>query len=411
MEVVELSLYAERVQRSPTMNCSRPSARASLGGVPRRRYAPIAELRGDAEATLELVARRAEVEAGESMLQFIAQGHLGVAEWLHGRLAEAENVLSTSMHEWRAAGHRNLIGWGCYHLGQVERALGRLDAAWETYEETLRITAERGRPTLPAAGIAYAGLAEVAYQRNELDAALWHVTAGIPLCRQFSFTPPLATALATLAWARQAAGDTVGALAAMADAMRAAPGPAVGDLLNPVPAQQARLLLVQGDVEAAESWTISRGLQHGDEPDYPRELGYLCWRYCLRKIGPTTAAAATAAYGGRGAGTGPAASSRFRRCWRSRSQPMAMAPRPWTPWPRHSSSVTLRATCVSLPMRAHRCGPSSAGWSQPNGPHGPPHALSRSITWLGSCALSTSARPIRAADARPPRLRRAWSRR
>jgi len=61
----------------------------------------------------------------------------------------------------------------------------------------------------------------------------------------------------------------------MGDAMRAAPGPAVGDLLNPVPAQQARLLLVQGDVEAAESWTISRGLQHGDEPDYPRELGYL----------------------------------------------------------------------------------------------------------------------------------------
>jgi LuxR family maltose regulon positive regulatory protein len=61
----------------------------------------------------------------------------------------------------------------------------------------------------------------------------------------------------------------------MGDAMRAAPGPAVGDLLNPVPAQQARLLLVQGDVEAAESWTLSRGLLHGDEPDYPRELGYL----------------------------------------------------------------------------------------------------------------------------------------
>jgi LuxR family maltose regulon positive regulatory protein len=224
------------------------------------------------------------------MLQFITQGHLGVGEWLHGRLAEAENVLSTSMHEWRAAGHRNLIGWGCYHLGQVERALGRLDAAWETYEETLRITAEPGRPTLPAAGIAYAGLAEVAYQRNELDAALRHVTAGIPLCRQFSFTPPLATALATLAWARQAAGDTVGALAAMGDAMRAAPGPAVGDLLNPVPAQQARLLLVQGDVEAAESWTISRGLLHGDEPDYPRELGYLLLaRVLLAQDGPDQA--------------------------------------------------------------------------------------------------------------------------
>ena len=283
VEVVELSLAAaERVSTLADDEPFEPSAGPAaslLVNVPAtiaifRAY--LAELRGDAEATAGLVSQaRAEVEAGESMLRFITQGHLGVAEWLHGRLAEAENVLSTSMHEWRAAGHRNLIGWGCYHLGQVERALGRLDAAWETYEETLRITAEPGRPTLPAAGIAYAGLAEVAYQRNELDAALRHVTAGIPLCRQFSFTPPLATALATLAWARQAAGDTVGASAAMGDAMRAAPGPAVGDLLNPVPAQQARLLLVQGDVEAAESWTISRGLQHGDEPDYPRELGYL----------------------------------------------------------------------------------------------------------------------------------------
>ena len=39
------------------------------------------------------------------------------------------------------------------------------------------------------------GLAEVAYQRNELDTALRHVTEGIALCRQFVYTPPLATGL------------------------------------------------------------------------------------------------------------------------------------------------------------------------------------------------------------------------
>ena len=50
-----------------------------------------------------------------------------------------------------------------------------------------------GRPPLPAAGLAYVGLAEVAYQRNELDSALRHVTEGIALCRQFVYTPPLAT--------------------------------------------------------------------------------------------------------------------------------------------------------------------------------------------------------------------------
>ena len=31
------------------------------------------------------------------------------------------------------------------------------------------------------------GLGEVAYQRNELDTALRHVTEGIELCRQFAY--------------------------------------------------------------------------------------------------------------------------------------------------------------------------------------------------------------------------------
>jgi hypothetical protein len=44
---------------------------------------------------------------------------------------------------------------------------------------------------LAAAGPAYVGLADVACQRNEPDAALRDVTRGIALCRQFVYTPPL----------------------------------------------------------------------------------------------------------------------------------------------------------------------------------------------------------------------------
>jgi LuxR family maltose regulon positive regulatory protein len=236
----------------------------------------LAELRGDAESTHTFASQaRSEIGEGEAMLEFIAQGHLAVAEWMRGQPTDAEQALSSSIGQWRAAGHRNLIGWGSHYLGQVQRALARLDAANETYQQTLEVTTAIDRPTLPAAGIAYAGLAEVAYQRNELDTALSLVTEGIGLCRQFTFTPPLATALATLAWIRQAEGDAGAALNAMAEAERAAPGPAVADLLNPVPAHHARLLLAQGDVAAAERWTHERGLHYGDEPAYPRELAYL----------------------------------------------------------------------------------------------------------------------------------------
>ena len=113
----------------------------------------------------------------------------------------------------------------------------------------------------------------MAYQRNELDAALRHVTEGIALCRQLAYTPPLAAGLVTLAWIRQATGDPAGALAAIGEAVQASPGPS--GLLNPVPAQRARLLLAQGDLAAAARWTEERGLGADDDPDYPREPGYL----------------------------------------------------------------------------------------------------------------------------------------
>ncbi len=127
------------------------------------------------------------------------------------------------------------------------------------------------------------GLGEVAYQRNELDGALRHVTEGIALCRQFVYTSPLAAGLVTLAWIRQATGDPAGALDAIAQAARPAAGPP--GLLNQVVAQRARLLLAQGDLAAAVRWTKDRGLAADDEPAYPREPEQLVLARVLLALG------------------------------------------------------------------------------------------------------------------------------
>ena len=127
----------------------------------------------------------------------------------------------------------------------------------------------------PAAGAAYVNLGEDAYQRNELDTALGHVTAGIALCRQLAYTAPLAAGLVTLAWIRQVGGDQAGALDAIGEAGRFAPGPAVNGLLNPVSAERARLLLAQGNLTGAARWANEKGLGAGDEPRYPSEPEYL----------------------------------------------------------------------------------------------------------------------------------------
>src|SRR5580658_3615401 len=233
----------------------------------------LAQLRGDAEGTAAFASQAlAELGGGERLLSAIAHGLLAAADWLRGRLADAEQAFVSSIAGWQAG---QPISWGVYQLGQVQRAQGRLDAAAETYQKTLDMAAESGPPPAPPAGPAYVGLAEVAYQRNELDSALRQVTEGIALCRQFLYPAPLGTGLVTLAWIRQAQGDPGGALKAMAEAGRAALGPAVTDLLNPVPAQGARLLLAQGDVAAAARWVKERGLDPDDEPVYPRELEHL----------------------------------------------------------------------------------------------------------------------------------------
>ena len=236
----------------------------------------LAVLHGDAERAI-IFGRRtlANLGEGEWLLTSHANGYLGVAEWLRGRLAEAERALSSSIAQGRAAGQPVMTAWGYQDLGQVQRAQGRLDTAAGTYRQALEDAAATGRTALPAAGIAYVGLAEVAYQRNELDTALRHVSEGIGACRQMNFTQPLATGLATLAWIRQAQGDAAGAREAMEEAGQAAPGPGVAGLLNPVPAQRARLQLAQGEVAAAARWAQQRGLGPDDEPGYPREPEYL----------------------------------------------------------------------------------------------------------------------------------------
>ena len=72
------------------------------------------------------------------------------------------------------------------------------------------------------------------------------VTGRLPLCRQLSETQALATGLATLAWIRQAEGDPAGARAAIAEAERTGPSAAAAGLLNPVPAERARLAQCAG---------------------------------------------------------------------------------------------------------------------------------------------------------------------
>ena len=237
--------------------------------------AELARLRGDAARAVDW-ARQARAQLGDSdfYLRTLIRANLAVADWLRGRLGQAERSLAEALAERRAAGEGYLATRVCHDLGQVQRAQGNLDAALATYRQALDIAGEVSSQP-PHLGMAHVGLAEVLYERDELAAALDHATRGVTLCRQLAFTPPLATGLAILARIRQAQGDAAAALEAMGEAGQVELSPQVIALLNPVPSQRARLQLAQGDVRAAAQWAKVAGLGPDDEPDYPRERGYL----------------------------------------------------------------------------------------------------------------------------------------
>jgi DNA-binding CsgD family transcriptional regulator/tetratricopeptide (TPR) repeat protein len=223
--------------------------------------AGLAYVRGDAEQTIAAAKQAlAALGEGEWMLEWLTRWHLAVAEWLAGRLAGAEAALAFSIARWRAASRRApaAAALGYHGLGLVQRDQGRLEAALATYREALAVAAEPDGPAPQIAGVAYTGMAGVLYERGELDAALEYASEGVALCRQLAYTPPLA-----------------GALDALGQAERVELSPVVVGLLNPVPAQRARLALAQGDVDAAVGWVRARGLSAQDEPSYPREGEYL----------------------------------------------------------------------------------------------------------------------------------------
>ncbi|MGH3121064.1 MAG: hypothetical protein ACRDND_08515, partial [Streptosporangiaceae bacterium] len=239
--------------------------------------ASLGRLRGEA-ALAAGYNRQALAQLGEDdwLMRLFVRWNQAAADWLGGRLGPAERGLAEVLAERRAASEF-FAGFlpmrVCYDLGEVQRAGGSLDAALATCRQALEAAGESSQKALT--GPAHVGLAQVLYERNELDAALDHATRGMTLCRQLTFTASLASGLAVVARIRRAQGDAAGALEAMGEAGQAGLSPQVITLFNPVPSQRARLLLAQGDVDAAAQWTAAAGLSPGDEPDYPREPAYL----------------------------------------------------------------------------------------------------------------------------------------
>jgi LuxR family transcriptional regulator, maltose regulon positive regulatory protein len=265
----------EQGQHDPSVG-REASLTANIAAAAASLRAMVALLRGDASGERSGAAKAVtRLTSQDRVLGTFPSYHFAMADWLDGRVREAEQGLTSVVAERQAAGEPFLALWAAYDLGQVQRARGRLRAAMGTYRAALEEAAPPGRAPMPAAGMALVGMAGVELQRGHLADALGHATEGVGLCRQLVNAGPLVSGLAILAWIRQVTGDPAEALEAIAEAERVVSNREAASLLNPSIPIRPQLLLAKGDITGVQRWAEERGVSEDSEPQYPREPEYL----------------------------------------------------------------------------------------------------------------------------------------
>ena len=369
--------------------------------------AALAQLSGDAEGAMRFGRRTlAELGEGEWMLESITRGYLALAKWLHGELTEAERALSSAIAQAQAAGAATMAAWVCHHLGLVQRAQGRLDAAAATYQQALEITTPPGRPCPPRASRMWA------WPR-------WP-TSGMSLMQPCGMSPRASRRAGSSpmpsrwprAWRRWRGSGRPALIPA-----------ALTRSIKPGGSRRARRWACLIRCRRSGRGCCWPGARSPRPPAGPRNTAWArmttqatrgsrstwCWPGCCS---PRTAPARhsrcwTECSRRRTPKTGRAASSRSRRCGRWHWRPPARRPPRWTSWPRRSSWPARRGMSGCSPTRGRRWPRCWAGWSRPRRPARPPPAASNSAAWPGCCGRS-AARTTRKAPGAPPRRCRAW---
>ena len=186
---------------------------------------------------------------------------LGRAHLFRGELGPAEQYLNQAEAEAQRTANMHILAVALGHLGEIHVLSGHLRQAQATFERALQL-AQAYPPRASAFwGMASVGLGMLAYEHNDLDAALAHLRTGLDLGRLLNALECLIPGTVGLARVLEAQGEWAAARSALDDlAEVAGPEAAVQQVVG---AGRAALALRHGDLEAAGRWLASF---HPDAP-------------------------------------------------------------------------------------------------------------------------------------------------
>jgi LuxR family transcriptional regulator, maltose regulon positive regulatory protein len=173
---------------------------------------------------------------------------LGLAYQRRGDRAEAELVHLDAISASEATGniHVTILAKSC--IGILQESANQLDLAEKTYRRVLELV---GDPPGPVACEAFAGMARIYCERNDLDAAEQYGFLSVRLARQLEITSFITSELA-VGRLKLARGDAQGAIDLLAQTEQDARSRGFTFRLPEIAAMQVRAHLLQGNRTAAQ---------------------------------------------------------------------------------------------------------------------------------------------------------------
>jgi LuxR family maltose regulon positive regulatory protein len=233
-----------------------------------------ARMLGDVAGTIQHARRAYELSAGTDHLERgAAAALLGLAHWSSAQLDDAHRCYTEALDHLSEVGHVSDVLGCTLALSDMDVARGQLDAAAGVLQRGLRRARETARVPRGTADM-HVGLAALHVERNQLDAALRHLTASDELGEHAGLPQNAYRSRVVRAQIRLAQNAPDEALLHLEDAARVFDSD-FSPVVRPVEALIARVWIAQGRTDQAQDWAAARRLSADDEPTYVREYEHL----------------------------------------------------------------------------------------------------------------------------------------
>jgi len=278
IEGVEFWLQdAERWLDSTARNGEQPIIRdeaefRSLPGWIASYRAAIALALGNVDKTIEYAQQALDYIPEEDNLgRGAVAGLLGIAYWTVGNLDDAHRSFADGLTYLQRAGHISDAIGSRVIVADIRIAQGQLRDAMRIYERGLQLAVEHGTPTMRGTADMYVGLSEIERERNNLEAAVQHLSKSKEQGEYTGFPRYPFRWCVAMAEIQDAKKEFEEALEFLDEAERRY----MADFspnVRPIPAMKARVLVKQDRLDDALSWARENGLSAEGDLSYLQEF-------------------------------------------------------------------------------------------------------------------------------------------